>query len=364
MPASVRAWTTPTSAATRSRAGALTRRVSSSTSAAAPVARSTSRAAAARRSRSRTTTTSRSSPSLDFSSSGRPDAMTRPASSTDTVSASWSASSRYCVVSSTAVPARTSSRTVSHTSLRPRGSSPVVGSSRNSTAGRGTMPAARSSRRRMPPEYVLTGRSAASARPKPVSNSFARARAAAGRRWNSRANSTRFCRPVSRSSSAVCWPTRPIRRRTDAASLRTSEPATFARPASARSNVARTRTAVVLPAPFGPSSPWTVPAGTATSNPSSAAVVPYAFRSPSATTTGALPVIRPPLCTSYEVTSEHSIVRCTELCRISARRRARRARPIPGAGRTRTRAAGRTRRRRPCPPPCRPGWRAGSRSRP
>ena len=49
-------------------------------------------------------------------------------------SASWSASSRYWVVSSTVVPALTSARTMSHTWLRLRGSSPVVGSSRKSTA--------------------------------------------------------------------------------------------------------------------------------------------------------------------------------------------------------------------------------------
>ena len=51
-------------------------------------------------------------------------------------SASRSASSRYCVVSSTVVPSATTRRTASQTSARPRGSSPVVGSSRKSTAGR------------------------------------------------------------------------------------------------------------------------------------------------------------------------------------------------------------------------------------
>src|SRR6188472_2058245 len=47
-------------------------------------------------------------------------------------SASWSASSRYWVVSSTVVPSRTRSRIELQTWLRLRGSSPVVGSSRNS----------------------------------------------------------------------------------------------------------------------------------------------------------------------------------------------------------------------------------------
>ena len=56
--------------------------------------------------------------------------------------------------------AATRSSMTSHISVRPRGSRPVVGSSRKSTGGLATRAPARSSRRRMPPEYVLTGRSA------------------------------------------------------------------------------------------------------------------------------------------------------------------------------------------------------------
>ena len=84
-----------------------------------------------------------------------PSAMTLPWSMMAMRSASWSASSRYCVVSSTVVPSATSTRTISHTWLRLRGSRPVVGSSRNSSSGVTTMLAAMSRRRRMPPEYVL-----------------------------------------------------------------------------------------------------------------------------------------------------------------------------------------------------------------
>src|SRR5690606_2899595 len=61
----------------------------------------------------------------------------------------------------------------------------------------------------------------------------------------------------------------------------TSCPHTQARPASARSNVARMRTTVVLPAPLGPSNPNTVPAGTCRSTPSNAVVSPYLFTRPS-----------------------------------------------------------------------------------
>src|SRR5262249_12477405 len=77
-------------------------------------------------------------------------------------SASRSASSRYCVVRSSVVPRPTRSAINAQTSRRPRGSRPVVGSSRNRTEGDATRPAAMSTRRRMPPEYVRTGRPATS----------------------------------------------------------------------------------------------------------------------------------------------------------------------------------------------------------
>ncbi len=79
-------------------------------------------------------------------------AITLPWSITVIESASASASSRYCVVSSTVEPSLTSDRTTSHMSSRLAGSSPVVGSSRKITGGLPTREAARSSRRRMPPE--------------------------------------------------------------------------------------------------------------------------------------------------------------------------------------------------------------------
>ena len=53
-------------------------------------------------------------------------------------SASWSASSRYCVVRMRSCRRATSSRSMSQRSPRLRGSSPVVGSSRNSTSGAAT----------------------------------------------------------------------------------------------------------------------------------------------------------------------------------------------------------------------------------
>ena len=55
------------------------------------------------------------------------------------------------------MPSATSDRTTAHTSLRWRGSWPTVGSSRNRTRGARTKLAARSSRRRIPPEYLRAG---------------------------------------------------------------------------------------------------------------------------------------------------------------------------------------------------------------
>lgn len=87
-----------------------------------------------------------------FSSSGVPSATIVPASMTAIWSASWSASSRYCVVRKIVIPLLASSWTIFHITARPRGSTPVVGSSRKTIAGCNMSDIARSSRLRMPPE--------------------------------------------------------------------------------------------------------------------------------------------------------------------------------------------------------------------
>ncbi len=97
-------------------------------------------------------TSSRSPPTWSLSSSELPSAITRPWSITAIRSARRSASSRYWVVSSTVVPSATRPSIVSQRPMRLRGSSPVVGSSRKRTGGRATSAAARSRRRRIPPE--------------------------------------------------------------------------------------------------------------------------------------------------------------------------------------------------------------------
>src|SRR4051812_10783596 len=84
----------------------------------------------------------------------------------------------------------------------------------------------------------------------------------------------RFSRPVSATSTpCFCWTT-PMPRRTRAASRRTSRFATRAVPESACDSVVRIFTAVVFPAPFGPSRPNTVPSGTENVSPSSARTPP------------------------------------------------------------------------------------------
>src|SRR5262245_40751274 len=80
---------------------------------------------------------------------------------------------------------------------------------------------------------------------------------------------------------AADCPDRPMQRRTAAASRTTSRPSTQARPPSGCRRVVRMRTAVVLPAPFGPSTPSTVPRGTDRSIPRSARTSPNDLTRPS-----------------------------------------------------------------------------------
>src|SRR5689334_6243461 len=71
-------------------------------------------------------------------------------------------------------------------------------------------------------------------------------------------------------------PARPISSRTRRGSRVTSCPATMAVPESGLGRVARSRTAVVLPAPFGPRRAHTVPPGTLKPSPSRAWTRPVA----------------------------------------------------------------------------------------
>ena len=159
------------------------------------------------------------------------------------------------------VPSATSSRTMVHISARLRGSRPVVGSSRKTISGRDTSVIARSSRRRMPPEYVASGLRAASVRSNRSSSSATRSLPARRPRWRRSVMRRRFSSPVMRASTAENWPVTPIAARTAAASRTTSCPATRTVPPSGRSSVERMWIIVVFPAPLGPSRAKTPPGG-------------------------------------------------------------------------------------------------------
>ena len=162
------------------------------------------------------------------------------------------------MVSRTVVPSATSVRIIPHSSSRLRGSRPVVGSSRYRNRGRPTRLAARSSRRRIPPEYALTYFVAASDRSKASSSSAARARADDDGRPNSRPSKNRLSCPESSSSTAAYWPVNPISPRPSPAPAHV-EAADRGAARVRRRSVDRIRIAVVLPAPLGPRRPKTVP---------------------------------------------------------------------------------------------------------
>ena len=223
-------------------------------------------------------------PMDDLSWSGVPRATVWPRSITWMRSASWSASSRYCVVSSTVLPSRTRPRMVSHIWPRVRGSSPVVGSSRKISGGRVIRLTARSRRRRMPPENCLMGLFAASVRSNASSSSPALRRDSARPMPCSRAKRTRFSVAVSSSSTEAYCPVTPSSCRITCGSFLTSTPKMVARPSSIGSRVASMESVVVLPAPFGPSTPNTSPRRTVRSTPSTARMSPNCLTSPCAST--------------------------------------------------------------------------------
>ena len=168
-------------------------------------------------------------------------------------------------MSSVVVPCATSSSIRSHIPSRLAGSRPVVGSSRNSTFGRGDQahrdvdPAAHAAGEALDDAVgrlvelergeQLRGALAAPAAcrhpEEPADELEVLARRSAARRRRRTDRSARSAPALVPGSAA------------------TSIPSIVARPPSARVSVVRMRTAVVLPAPFGPSIARTVPASTA-----------------------------------------------------------------------------------------------------
>jgi len=158
--------------------------------------------------------------------------------------------------------------------VRVCGSSPTVGSSRNNTRGECSKPRAISSRRFIPPEYVLTRFVRRSQSPTMSSTSRLRSGSTARGMPYSSAWKRRFCSALRYSSSVGSWNTRPMLRRTSSLARTTSYPATRAVPAVGWTSVQSILMVVDLPAPFGPRNPNTSPAATSKSTPRTASMSP------------------------------------------------------------------------------------------
>ena len=186
--------------------------------------------AAARSSAALSVTSSRAPPICAFSSAAVPSAITRPWSTTTMRSASSSASSRYCVVSSSVAPSPTSSRIIAP-HAHPAGGVETGrrlveeehGRPRDE-AGREVEPAAHAARVLLEHAVARVGRARTGEQLRPPG------RASRRRRPLSRPTMTRFWRPVSTSSRVASWAVTPIWRCTARGSGTTSWPATRAEP--------------------------------------------------------------------------------------------------------------------------------------
>lgn len=214
-------------------------------------------------------------------SAGVPEAAMRPRCRMASRSARFSASSRWCVVRRTVVPASRRARTRSQVSRRPSASRPVVGSSRNRTSGSPSTASARSRRRRSPPDNCLTRTSARSASPTSASASPA-GRAPLTQPAHIRAVSA----TVSSEGKPPSWSITPVRGRTAARSAYGSWPRTLIRPPSGRASPSSSSTVDVFPAPLVPSSAKTSPRRTWKEIPRTASnSPPYTRRRPVASIT-------------------------------------------------------------------------------
>ena len=215
-----------------------------------------------------TVTSMRSVPMRAFSSSGVPCATVRPWSSTTMSSASWSASSRYCVVRMTVVPSRTRSR-----SIVPE----VVAAARVEAGGRLVEEQHRRARR----PGSRRGRGGGACRRRTSSRAGRRRRRGRAARAARRpgASASRLRQVVEPADHHEVLPrARAARRRSPAARRRRCARRTASGsvddvearhaspcPRSGAESVVRMRIAVVLPAPLWPSRPRTVPGATSRS---------------------------------------------------------------------------------------------------
>ena len=199
-----------------------------------------------------------------------------PRSMITTWSASSSASSSRWVVSRIVTPSALAARNRSQTRCRACGSSPAVGSSRNSSSGRPTSAIARLSRCTCPPDSRRTGVRATVGQAENVQQPVRVERVGRASRDQ-------------RAASPRCGPRR-ARHRT-AASPRPAGaalpgratgrgPAPGPRRRPGRAKPSQTSTVVVLPAPFGPSSASNSPRRSSKDSPSTAVRAAVAAHQP------------------------------------------------------------------------------------
>mmetsp|Transcript_8624 Transcript_8624/g.35138 ORF Transcript_8624/g.35138 Transcript_8624/m.35138 type:complete len:347 (-) Transcript_8624:1963-3003(-) len=216
-------------------------------------------------------------PYCAFSSSGEPTAATCPLAMIATRSASRSASSRKCVVS-TMTRSRLCARMTSQLKRRAYGSMPLVGSSRNTTRGSPMKAIASDNLRRCPPESALAG----------VSIFAPRSTERAARTASAAATAVEGA-PLMRAKISKCSRTvmlghrisncgqRPSERLMAPMSSDTESPSMSASPWVGCSMPVRSAMVVVLPAPLWPRRAVTSPACIDRSTPSTATLSPNTF---------------------------------------------------------------------------------------
>src|SRR5947209_16908209 len=182
---------------------------------------------------------------------------------------------------------RAITRTRSSISVRPRGSRPVVGSSKMYSCGSWTIAWASLIFCFMPVEYSATLRYRSSSTPTNCRTSCERLIAVSRSRPLIRAMYETSPTPVMSGMRQSCSGMYPIRSCTGTPSSM-SRPRTFAVPAVGRTRLSRSRRNVVLPAPFGPTRPM-APSGILTVKSSTARTSPNTFVSPAVSTSTIFP---------------------------------------------------------------------------
>src|SRR5262245_25327491 len=162
------------------------------------------------------------------------------------------------------------------------GSSPVVGSSKNTISGSVTRARAMATRLRMPPETSAGYFGPTPARPTWASARSTRVTSPSPRtRVFSRSGKAMFSAHVMESNRAPPWKTTPYRRRTSSRarlpSVVMSTPSTSTRPPSGRRSPRRCLRSTDLPPPLRPMTMVTEPSGTSRSTPLRTRWVPKAL---------------------------------------------------------------------------------------